>query len=131
MRYIPVAALLAFSTVAGATPGTMSVGEYLARASALKAQGFRALFSSEYSFLKAEGARAMRAYTAQLASERANGRPSSCPPGRVQVNSDVVLNHLRTYPAGARDRIDIRQAVADYYQRTWPCRNSALATNLR
>ncbi|MGE3691470.1 MAG: hypothetical protein AB7F98_08825 [Novosphingobium sp.] len=119
------------SSAAGASPGTMTVGEYLARATALKAQGFRALFSSEYGFLKQQGAAAQRAYTAQLAGERASGRPSSCPPRTVRVNSDVVLNHLRTYPASERDRVDIRRAVADYYQRTWPCRQPALAANLR
>jgi hypothetical protein len=108
----------------------MTVGEYLARATALKAQGFTALFSPEYRLLKSEGAQALRAYTLQLASERANGRPSSCPPRSVRVNSDIVINHLRTYPVSARDRIDIRQAVADYYQRTWPCRGPNLAGNL-
>ena len=130
MRYLPLAALLAFSTVAHATPGPMTVGEYLARATALKARGFTALFSSEYRLLKSEGAQAQRAYTTQLASERASGRPSSCPPGSVRVNADIVLNHLRTYPASMRDRVDIRQAVADYYQRTWPCRGPNLAANL-
>jgi hypothetical protein len=129
VRYLPLAALLAFSTVAGATPGTMTVGEYLARATALKAQGFMALFSPEYRMLKSEGAQALSAYTAQLATERATGHPSSCPPGSVRVNSDIVLNHLRTYPAAMRDRVDIREAVADYYQRTWPCRRPTLAGN--
>jgi hypothetical protein len=130
VRYLPLAALLAFSSVAGATPGPMTVGEYLARATALKAQGFMALFSPEYRLLKSEGAQALSAYTARLAAERASGHPSSCPPGSVRVNSDIVLNHLRTYPAGMRERVDIRQAVADYYQRTWPCRATSIAGNL-
>lgn len=105
----------------------MSVSEFLAKATALKSRGFSAVFSPDYRKLKSEGAVALRGYNARLAAERAEGRPSSCPPSAVRVNTDVVLNHLRSYPAEERDRIDLNQAVADYYRRTWPCRSAQLA----
>ena len=52
----------------------------------------------------------------------AAGRPSSCPPKGVRPSSDQVLAHLRTYPAEARGRINMRTAIGDMFKKTWPCR---------
>ena len=69
-----------------------------------------------------EGQAAGMAYKAQLDAERAAGRPSSCPPKGVRPSSDQVLAHLRTYPAEARGRINMRTAIGDMFKKTWPCR---------
>jgi hypothetical protein len=110
-----------------AAPGDMSVAEFLAKANVLKSRGMLAVLSPDYRMLKKEGAGAVRAFNARLAAERAEGRPSSCPPSAIRADTDVVLNHLRTYAANERDRTDLHQAVADYYRRTWPCRAPTLA----
>ena len=129
MRHlIPALALVLGSGVpAAAAPEDMSAAEFLAKATALKSRGMLALLSPDYNLLKNAGASAMRGYETRLAAERAEGRPSSCPPSRIRVNRDVVLNHLRTYPVTERDSIDLQQAVADYYRLTWPCRSPSLA----
>ena len=119
--------ILALAQPAAAAPGDMTIGEFLDKAAALRSRGMLAALTSDYRVLKHEGAAALRGYNARLTAERAEGRPSSCPPGRVRVDSDVVLNHLQTYPSAERDRIDLHRAVADYYRRTWPCRSPTFA----
>ena len=105
-----------------AAPGDMSVTAFLAKADALKAQGPMALFSSDLTLLKAEGKAGGEAYRVRLLRERAAGRPSSCPPEGAKIDSDELLAFLRTYPAGVRGRVSIRQGVADYFIRKYPCR---------
>ena len=107
-----------------AAPGDMSVAVFLAKAEALQAKGPLALFSSDLELLKAEGKAGGEAYRARLKSERAAGRPSSCPPEGVKINSDELLAFLRTYPAGVRGRVNMRQGVADYFIRKYPCRKN-------
>ena len=105
-----------------AAPGDMSVAVFLAKADALQAQGPLALFSSDLPLLKAEGKAGGEAYRARLKQERAGGRPSSCPPESAKINSDELLVFLRTYPAATRPRVTIRQGVADYFIKKYPCR---------
>ena len=105
-----------------AAPGDMSVAAFLAKADALKAQGPMALFSSDLTLLKAEGKAGGEAYRVRLLRERAAGRPSSCPPEGAKIDSDELLAFLRTYPVGVRGRVSIRQGVADYFIRKYPCR---------
>ena len=39
-----------------------------------------------------------------------------------QPNSDKLLAHLRTYPEAVRARTSMKQAMADYFIRNYPCR---------
>lgn len=114
-------ALLAASPALAAA-GEMSVATFLAKADALKAKGAMALFSSDMKVLQQEGQAAGMAYKAQLAAERAQGRPSSCPPKETKISSDQVLAHLRTYPAAQRPAVTMRTAIGDMFKKTWPCR---------
>lgn len=107
---------------ASAATGDISVASFLAKADALKAKGPMALFSSDISLLKQEGAAAGAAYKAQLGQERAAGHPSSCPPAGVKVDSDKLIGFLRTYPEPARPRTSMKIAIRDYFARTYPCR---------
>ena len=105
-----------------AAPGDMTVATLLGNADALKAKGAAALFSSDIKVLRAEGEAAGGAYKARLTQEKAAGRPSSCPPKGARVNSDQLLAFLRTYPEAVRPRVSMKQAMADYFIRTYPCR---------
>ncbi|WP_298196086.1 hypothetical protein [Novosphingobium sp.] len=114
-------------TLVGAVPasaaeGQITVGSFLARANALKAKGIAALFSSELKTLRGIGQAAGAEYRARLAQERAAGRPSSCPPPKVDIGNDQFLAHLETYPAAARDRTTLTIAIGDLFARRWPCR---------
>lgn len=119
---LALAATLIMATPLAAAPGDMNVATFLAKADALRAKGPGALFSSDYKLLKSEGEAAGQAYRARLNAERAAGRPSSCPPKGTKVNSDKLIAHLRTYPEPVRPRVSMKQALADYFARTYPCR---------
>jgi hypothetical protein len=113
---------MALATPLMAAPGDMSVAAFLGKADALKAKGAAALFSSDIKVLRTEGQAAGEAYRARLNAERAAGKPSSCPPKGTKVNSDKLLAHLRTYPENVRPRVSMKQAMADYFIRNYPCR---------
>ncbi len=114
-------AVAAIAAPALAAAGDMSVATFLARADALRAKGPMALFSSDYGVLKGEATAAGQAYAARLATERSQGRPSSCPPRGAKPSQDQWMQHLNSYPAASRPRVTLRAAMADYYMRTWPC----------
>lgn len=105
-----------------AAPGDMSAATFLAKADALKARGIGALGSPDIKVLRSEGQAAGEAYRQRLQAERAQGRPSSCPPKGAKVSSDKLLAHLRTYPEPARAKTSMKQAMADYFIRNFPCR---------
>ncbi|MEN9719207.1 MAG: hypothetical protein RIQ99_2085 [Pseudomonadota bacterium] len=115
LHILGTAALAATTiTPALAAPGDMTVATF--------AKGAMALFSSDMGLLKQEGQAAGVAYRARLGQERSAGRPSSCPPKGVQVDSGQLLGFLRTYPEPARPRTSMKTAIADYFIRTYPCR---------
>ncbi len=102
-------------------PGTMSVAVFMAKAEALRARGAMALFSSEINVLKAEVTGAAQAFRRQIKAETASGKPSACPPERRSLTSDDLLAHMQGYPAAARPRIPVFEAVADLYRKRFPC----------
>lgn len=118
---IALAASITLASPLLAAPGDMSVAAFLGKADSLKAKGPMAMFSSDIGVLKAEGKAAGEAYRARLQSERATGKPSSCPPKDTRVNSDKLIAHLRTYPAPVRPKISMKQAMADFFIKTYPC----------
>jgi cytochrome c553 len=119
-----ILAALALAALPGAllaAPGDMNVATFLAKADALRAKGPAALFSSDVGLLRAEGTAAGEAYRARLARERAAGKPSSCPPKGTKVGQNELLAHLRAYPAGTRPSVTMKQAMADYFIKKYPC----------
>ena len=122
-RLLPVVAALALTAApAFAAGGDMSVAMFLSRVDALKAKGPMALLSPDLKVLKSDGEAAGAAYRARLVAERSAGKPSSCPPKGATVSQDQVLSHLRTYPAGTRERTSMKTAMADLFIKTYPCR---------
>lgn len=124
-KWLAVAVLtasLAASGAAQAAPGDMSVAAFLAKADALRAKGFMALMSRDYSRLKSEATAAGLDYRSRLKAERTAGRPSSCPPQPTRIDSPMLMAHLRGYPEGERARVPLKAAMADLFIKTWPCR---------
>lgn len=119
---LALAASLTLATPLMAAPGDMNVATFLGKADVLKAKGAAALFSSDIKVLRTEGQAAGEAYRVRLNAERAAGKPSSCPPKGTKVNSDKLLAFLRTYPENVRPRVSMKQAMADYFIRNYPCR---------
>lgn len=126
-RLIAAAMLAGVLTTVAASPaqaasGDMTVATFLAKADALKAKGAMALFSSDIKVLKAEGTAAGMAYRDRLRAEKAQGRPSSCPPQGARVDSNDLLAHLRSYDPAARTAKSMKTAMADFFIKTYPCR---------
>ena len=117
----PALALLAMPSALLAARGDMNLAVFVAKADALKSQGPMALFSPDLELLKAEGKAAGESYRVRLISERAAGRPSSCPPENAQIVPEELLAFLKKYPAKVRPRVTIRQGVADYFIKKHPC----------
>ena len=115
-------ALLVMPSALLAARGDMNLAVFVAKGEALQAQGPMALFSPDLEVLKAEGKAAGEAYRARLISERGAGRPSSCPPDNAQIVPEELLAFLKKYPANVRPRVTIRQGVADYFIRKYPCK---------
>ncbi len=116
-------AMAAFPAAAYAARGDMNLATFIAKAETLQAQGPLALMSPDLEVLKAEGSAAGQSYKQRLLTERARGKPSSCPPDNARIVPEELVNFLRTaYPANARPRVTIRQGVADYFIRKFPCR---------
>ena len=105
-----------------AAPGDMSVAAFLGKADALLAKGPLALFSGDVGVLRKEATAAGVAYTERLKAEQAKGQPSSCPPKGTRFDQDNWLAHLPSYLVAARAGTTVRKAMADLYQKTWPCR---------
>lgn len=120
-KILAALALAAFPGTLAAAPGDMNVATFLAKADALRAKGPAALFSSDIEVLKKEGTAAGEAYRARLARERAAGKPSSCPPKGASIGQNELLAHLRAYPAGTRPRVSMKQAMADFFIKKYPC----------
>ena len=120
--FMTLAATLALAAPALAAPGDMNVAAFLGKADALKAKGALALFSSDIDVLKSEGKAAGEAYKARLIKERTAGHPSSCPPQGTEINSDELLGFLRSYPANVRPRVSMKQAMAEFFIKKYPCR---------
>lgn len=114
--------LLLAATPALAGPGDMSVAAFLTKVDGLKSKGMMAMFSGDIKVLKAEGMAAGEAYKQRLAAERAQGRPSSCPPKGITVNSNQLIAHLNSYAPAARPATSMKTAFADYFIKTYPCR---------
>ncbi len=113
---------MGLATTALAAPGDMTAATFLAKADALQAKGAMALFSSDIGMLKAEGMAGGQAYRARLAQERAVGHPSSCPPPGTRVDSTRLLGFLRAYSPAERQRKSMREAMAELFVKSWPCR---------
>ena len=113
---------LALVAPALAAPGDMNVGLFLAKADALEAKGPMAMFSGDVDLLKAEGKAAAEAYKARLIKERAAGRPSSCPPPGTGLDTNELLGFLRSYSANIRPRVSMKQAMAEFFIKKYPCR---------
>ncbi|RNJ63962.1 MAG: hypothetical protein EDM03_06345 [Porphyrobacter sp. IPPAS B-1204] len=64
-----------------------------------------------------------QAYRERIKAERAAGiTPHSClPESEVNLESDVVIPHLRSYAPDQRQNMTLAEAFADLMARTYPC----------
>jgi hypothetical protein len=101
----------------------MPVDAFLARAEALQAKGFAALFSSDLKRLRDLALADLRQIGSERHAAEAAGRPTAfCPPrGGVRLSDNDVLDAMRAVPAERRAQTDSRDALRAYLARRFPC----------
>ncbi len=107
-----------------ASAQAMSVAEFLAKASALKAKGFLAIGSPDIKLLRSEVESAANAYRADIQAARAAGRPPhSCPPpkGKAKIGSKEVMADFEAIPVAQRG-MSVKSAFYAMMKRRFPCR---------
>jgi hypothetical protein len=115
--------LLAAAPLGALQAQSMPVSQFLGKAEALKKKGPLALFSSDLKLLKAEIQKSGASLRAErLAAKAAGRRQAFCPPeGPASLNSEEVLNHMRSIPAAQRPRMPVREAMRGLMARKYPC----------
>lgn len=75
--------------------------------------------------LKAEVIDAARRYKSRNDAQRKSGKPRrSCPPESGDMDPQIWLAHLRSYPAPRRPQLSIHLAFEHYMEKRFPCRPS-------
>jgi hypothetical protein len=101
----------------------MSIEAFLQKATALEAKGMRALFSSDFKLLKKEMEIAGGQLRAErIATQKAGGKVSYCPPPKSSLNAKEVLAHFRAIPAAQRARMPVKDGLRSLLSRKHPCR---------
>lgn len=121
--FITSAALVAALSLSGpAAAQSMSVATFLEKVEALKAQGPLALMSPDIGLIKREVEAAGMANRAERKARLAAGqKPMACPPEKVSMSSDDLINHFRTIPEAQRGKTSIKVAMADMVRKKYPC----------
>jgi hypothetical protein len=120
MRFVIAAVALLWASAAPAAG--MSVADFLTKADALEQRGVTALFSSDYSLLKAEVKGAGEGLRRDQKAARAAGkRPATClPENKVPLDSNELLAYFRSIPAPQRN-ITVAAAFTNLMKRKYPC----------
>jgi hypothetical protein len=101
----------------------MTVEAFLQKATALESKGMMALFSSDFKLLKKEMEIAGGQLRAErLATQKAGGKVSYCPPPKSSLNAKEVLTHFRAIPVAQRARMPIKDGLRSLLTRKHPCR---------
>ncbi len=121
MRTLLVSGLLLVAAAAPAS-AAMTVGAFVAKANALRANPLTAFTSPDFSLLRTEA----QAATAQLKAERearkaAGQPPIACPPAGQSIGIIEMVDSLGTLPA-ADQRLPLKQGYAKVLARKFPCR---------
>ncbi|MDH7975813.1 hypothetical protein QH494_26820 [Sphingomonas sp. AR_OL41] len=100
----------------------MTVDQFLAKASALKAKGMMAMLSSDIGVLKAEIADATTAWKADKAARKAAGQPPlACAPEGTKMTSDELLKWFAALPTAQR-AASVKDGFARVIIAHYPCR---------
>ena len=106
----------------------MTVGDFLAKADALKARGMMAMFSPDITLLKSEVITAGKALRAeQNAANAAHRQASTCMPQPAPMNSDELIGYLKKLPPGHRS-LSVKDGLAGYMNSKYPCARTPRTT---
>lgn len=100
----------------------MPVSTFLEKADALKAKGMMAMLSPDIGVLKKEIQAAGLAARAERQAREAAGKPRlACPPEKVSMNSDELIESFRAIPVAQQPRVTVKQAMTEMVRKRYPC----------
>ena len=116
-------AVLAFATIVAApASAAMTVGAFVAKANALRANPLTAIASPDFGTLRAEAQAATAELKAERAARRAAGRPPlACMPEGQSIGILDMLDGLAALPA-ADQRLPLKDGYLKVIARKYPCR---------
>lgn len=116
----PLIVGLLLSLAAPASAG-MSVGAFVARANALRANPLTALTSPDFALLRTEAQAATAQLKAERAARQAAGRPPiACVPPGQSVGILEMIDGLAALPA-ADQRLPLKEGYAKVIAKRFPC----------
>ena len=72
--------------------------------------------------LKGEAERAFRTVGEEIRDARAAGRtPPACPPDRISLNPQQMLDYLNGIPQARRQRMSVTDGIRAWLANRWPC----------
>lgn len=117
-------AFLGLAVLAAAAPASaeMTVGTFVAKAGALRANPLTALASPDLPMLKNEAQAATRALKAERDARQTAGKPPiACPPQGQSIGILEMLDGLAALPAVDR-RLPLKDGYAKVIAKRFPCR---------
>lgn len=122
MRKLLTAGLFSLAICAGPASAAMTVGTFVAKATALRANPLTALTSPDFSLLRSEA----QAATAELKADRearkiAGKPPIACVPAGQSIGILEMVDGLSALPAGDK-RLPLKDGYAKVIARRFPCR---------
>lgn len=119
-RLIPVLALVA--TLAAPASAAMTVGTFVTKASALRANPLTAFTSPDFPVLRAEAKSATTQLKADRDARRAAGKPPiACVPEGETLGITDMLDGLAALPKSDQ-RLSLKDGYAKVLARRFPCR---------
>lgn len=108
--------------VAAPASAKMTVGTFVTKASALRANPLAALASPDFSLLRAEAQAATRELKADRDARKAAGKlPIACPPQGQSIGITEMLDGLAALPATDR-KLPLKDGYAKVLAKRFPCR---------
>jgi hypothetical protein len=108
--------------VAAPASAKMTVGTFVTKATALRANPLAALASPDLSLLRAEAQAATRELKADRDARKAAGKPAiACPPQGQSIGIMEMLDGLAALPPADRNR-PLKDGYAKVIAKRFPCR---------
>lgn len=115
-------ALLAVATLASPAAAAMTVGTFVAKANALRANPLTAIASPDLGTLRSEAQAAAAQLKAERDARRAEGKPPiACVPAGQSIGIMEMIDGLAALPAPDQ-RLPLKQGYAKVIARRYPCR---------
>ena len=115
---------LGLTMLALAAPASakMTVGAFLGKANALRANPLTAVASPDFPLLRTEAQAAARELRAENNARKAAGKPPiACPPAGRSIGITEMLDGLNALPAADR-RLPLKDGYARVLAKRFPCR---------